>query len=198
MNRTRRRIIASILLLLVAVEPIVAQPADPESPFHGEMSVQFNVQLASPAISPGPVPMLSATPSVVWRPNSLGAGLALRWISTTRSPQLLIAPQVRTEFWWFTFSGGWLFQILGDLPSTSLGGLITLGIAPDLVPFAWGRIGIDATLDLYLPTGVLADVPSVFGPLFDLWEWTGGLRDFAEYLLSSPVFGIGVTYTFPI
>ena len=198
MNRTRRRTTALLLLLILAAGTLFAQPIQNDSPFHGEMSVQFNLQLASPAISTGPVPMLSATPSVVWRPNALGAGVALRWLTATRYPQLVIAPQLRTELRWFTLSGGWVFQIMGEAPSVSLGGLVTLGVAPDLVPFAWGRVGLDATLDLFLPTGALAGMPSVFGALFDLWEWTGGLRDFTEYILSGPIFGIGITYTFPI
>jgi hypothetical protein len=195
---TRRPALAALLVVLCAANGTRAQPVQSGSVFSGETSVQLNIAVISPYGGPGPEPFLSAGTSAVWRPKLAGMGVGVKALTATRYLSLVIAPQLRTELWWFTLSGGWLFDLFSDDRPASLGAIVSLGISPDLLRFAWGKLGLDLTVDCYVPVGVEVTTPSLVEPLLDSWGWTGRARDFVELLLSNPVFGIGITYRFPL
>ena len=189
---------AGILGVLLCLGGIVfaRPPIDTDSPFRAEMSVQTNISFARP---PGGTldiqPAFSSNPSVVWRPGLLGVGLNVKTFVSTRYLNLTTAPQIRGEIWWFTISAGWAFRLVGGDPDTSrsAGAIVSLGLSPDFLPFAWGTLGLDATVDLIIPQGAGSTTT-----VFSSWGWTGWFGNVAGALLTNPAVGLGLTYSFPL
>jgi hypothetical protein len=201
MTRETFRIASTFLLLCVVVGAAVARPpTENDSSFIAEMAVQVNLSFFRPAIDVLNVePALSANPSVVWRPGLFGVGLGVKSYTTTRTLFLTTVPYLRTEFWWFTLSSGWAFRLAGQYvdSSRSMGPVVSLGISPEFARFAWGKIGVDATIDLVIVPEDRYEM-SVLAPVFSSWGWTGSFRDVVDRLLANPVVGVGMTYSFPL
>jgi len=177
-----------------------AQGGGDERPLLAEMSLQLALASLNEEGVGRPDPYLAASPSVVWRPGLVGAGGGVKTLVAVRHLSVYVAPYLRGEFWWFTASGGWLFQVArpvgGETPRIH-GAYAELGISPNLIDFLWGRLGVDATMTLYIPMSADHGASSVAW-LTETLLPDGGFRDFVDRALFSPTFGIGITYSFPL
>ncbi|TFH04472.1 MAG: hypothetical protein E4H09_03595 [Spirochaetales bacterium] len=205
--KPRNGVILLLIILCSVAVPVAGQsPATGESApsravgLVGEMSLQVALASLDSGGARGPSPHLAANPSVVWRNGFWALGGGVKVSAPVRMPSLYIAPYARAELWFLALSGGVVMQVL-DVPGVAtpsvVVGLVEFAIAPDLFPALWGRIGFDASIDLYIPfskdlgTSSVAWVPESFIA-------TGPFRSFLERALFNPVFSLGIIYTVPL
>jgi len=187
---TRRTVLALFVVALLSAPPVAA--ARTGSCFTAET----NVQLAA-----GPFGVyLSGEPNVVWRPSWFGLGAGVKLIAGVTQFDVGVAPFARAELGWFYANAGWAVE-LADRAETYRavddGWYFAAGIAPDFLPFAAGRLGVDLGLEVYRPiAGDALEYP--VGSLVATWGLPGPLSEFTASILGNTLLRLGLLYTFAL
>lgn len=203
-GQTRRRsarlsAIVALLLLAFLIAPLGAQEAgaDDDERRHGTVFAETGALMSSSWFAL----YLGSEPHVLWKPSWFGAGAGVRFSAGASQFDLHAAPFARLEAGWWYVNAGWSFELL-DLTSrfqlVKDGVYLATGVAPDLLQFGYGRLGLDLGLESFVPLPYPPDelppAVTVIGPL----GLPGWLEQPLLFLAETSMWRAGVHYTFPL
>jgi hypothetical protein len=144
---------------------------------------------------------VGSEPHVMWKPTWFGLGAGVKLVVGASQLDIHAVPFARVEAGWCYLSGGWSFELL-DLTSRYQmmgdGVVVAAGVAPDLVSFGYGRLGVDLGLEtiIRMPYGEAEPPPSelILGPASEA-SWLGTALGF---LVETTLLRVGLLYTFPL
>lgn len=186
MRRLLFRIVILAALTVVCGLAVAEEHADDPfagSPFRAEMSTQI-------LISPFSL-YASVNPSVGVKWGWFAAGVGTKLYAGLSQQDLYLAPYLRIDLLWFYLAGGYSFPLLrpdGFFPAP-IDPFVTAGFSMTPLPFAWGQLGFDLTLEV-IATATRYDPAGL--PLTTFIEFL------FNYVLARIKAGAGLTYRFPL
>ncbi|MFP4113150.1 MAG: hypothetical protein ACOCWX_01145 [Spirochaetota bacterium] len=185
-----------VLALLLLGFGTLSGRTDPAREQSAELYAESNVSMTMSFFGA----YVAAEPHLVWRPSWFGLGVGAKLLAGTSQFDLHAAPFVRAELLWLYANAGWDFEMLGGAdryqPITG-GPFVAAGIAPDLIAFGPGRLGIDAGIEAFFPNGD----PGIGTPIEELvrsWDPPGDWAAILERVVALLHLKLGVLYTFPL
>ncbi len=176
-------------LLLFSGAPVRA----PASDVYVETAVHLNASFFGVYVS--------AEPHVVWRPRRLGVGAGVKGIVGASQFDLHAAPFARLELGWLYANAGWVLRLASPTARHQAipnGLFLAAGLAPDLVPFGYGRLGFDLGLEYYRPVPEDATHAAAADSLIHQWDPPPRLGPVLRAALPGGFIRFGLLYTFPL
>ena len=143
--------------------------------------------------------------SVVVEAGPFRAGGGVELYTGTTQFDMHLVPFARGEIGWGYLNAGWIFQIAdrtSRVQQMDDALWLALGIAPDLLPLATGRIGFDLGLEAIVRIGASGDgdlpAENVIDPLGIDGVFGGGLREVLLFVAGSMQGRLGLIYSFGI
>jgi len=181
------------VLALLVVTLLCASPAAAEG---SGFTAETNLHLGG-----GPFGVyLSAEPNAVWRPSWFGLGAGVKLAAGVTQFDVSVAPFARAELGWFYANAGWAVELADRAESYRAvddGWYFAAGLAPDFLPFAAGRLGVDLGLEVYRPiAGDVLEYP--VDSLVASWGLPASLSAFTASVLANTLLRFGLLYTFSL
>ncbi|MFW6292022.1 MAG: hypothetical protein ACOC7V_06795 [Spirochaetota bacterium] len=144
---------------------------------------------------------LATEPHLVWRPGWFGLGAGVKLIAGATQFDVHAAPFARVELGWFYANAGWVVEIVDRSQAYQAiddGFYSAAGIAPDLLQFGYGRLGVDLGVEYYHPIDDPGSLDAPVSRLVAPWGVSLARSSFLESILGNSFARMGILYTFPL